>query len=123
MNQVIISGNLVRDIIRRQTNTGKECAVFTVASDTGYGEKKVTDYIQCEAWGPLAAALDGLKKGSSVVLTGRWRTGSYEKNGQKVYTNTLSVSEIGSKLFGQPKGKPDWDSFGTPHREQEEIPF
>ena len=63
-------------------------ARLTLAINSGYGDKKKTDYINCVAFNKTAELLEQYTgKGSKIGVEGRISTGSYEnKEGKKVYT-------------------------------------
>ena len=65
-----------------------------IANDTGYGEHKQTNFLQCIAWGKTAETICSyLRKGSPIIIEdSEIVTGSYEKkDGTKVYTTELKV--------------------------------
>ena len=82
MNSVNIIGNLTKDVELRY-NGDQAIAHFTVAVN-GYKEK--VDFIPVKVFGKSAEACNMyLKKGSKVGISGSISTGSYEKDGQKIY--------------------------------------
>ena len=94
MNQVNLIGNLTKDPdIRYTTSLEPMCiAKFTLAINDGYGENKRTDYIPCTAFGKIGENVERfLHKGSKVAVNGKIQTGSYEKDGRKVYTTDVIV--------------------------------
>lgn len=122
MNKVHLIGNLTRDPEIRYTQSGKAVARFTLAIDDGYGENKRTDYPAVIVWGKTAEAVgNSLHKGSKVGVNGKITTGSYEKNGQKVYTTEVTADMYDGVEFLDKKQ-------GTPQAQEEpaesvEIPF
>lgn len=87
MNKVILSGRLTKDPETRYTQGELAVTSFTVAVDR-FGKDKGADFIRCTAFGKTAESLNKyVKKGTKLIVSGRWQTGSYEKNGAKVYTN------------------------------------
>lgn len=101
MNKCIIMGRLVRDIEIRYTAGENPLAIsrFTIAVNRPKKkgeEKAVADFINCIAFSALAEMLEKyFAKGDPICVTGAWHTGSYEnKEGDTVYTNELSVSEV-----------------------------
>ena len=72
----------------------------------GYGEKQTTSWIPVVCFGKTADNCSKfLKKGSKVGIVGRIQTGSYEKDGKKVYTTDVianSVEFLSSKT--EPQG-------------------
>lgn len=94
MNQVQLIGNLTKDIELRKTAEGKSVVNFTLAVVRTYDREKA-DFIQCQAWEKTADLLSQYcYKGFKIGVTGQIQTGSYEKNGQTVYTTTVRVNNI-----------------------------
>lgn len=102
MNHVAIIGRLTRDV-EVKTNGDKTVAKFTVAVDRKYDREKA-DFIPCTAFGKTAEFVEKyFRKGSKIVVEGRWQTGSYDnKEGQKVYTNDCIVESV---EFGESKSE------------------
>lgn len=95
MNQVQITGRLTSEPTYRDGNTPS--VNFTVAVQRNFKNKNGeydADFIRCSAFGQRAETITQyFHKGNWIGLTGSWRTGSYtDKQGNKVYTNDLSVS-------------------------------
>ena len=95
MNNVTIIGNLTKDPELRYTTDGKPIAKFTVAVNDGYGENQRTSYIPVTVFGKQAENCDRfLSKGRKVGVTGRIQTGSYEKDGRKIYTTDVIANVV-----------------------------
>ncbi|MCQ2547840.1 MAG: single-stranded DNA-binding protein [Clostridia bacterium] len=95
MNQVSLIGRLTRDPDVRYTSGQMAVARFTIAIDTGYGDNKRTDFPNIVVFGAQAENCEKyLGKGRLVGITGRIQTGSYDKNGQKVYTTDVVASRV-----------------------------
>lgn len=99
VNEAHIVGRAGRDAEIKYTSTGKTVAKFSIA--TGGGKKKdgsqyPADFHRCQAWGDnLAQQAMQIKKGAAVEVFGAIRYGSYEKNGQTVYTTDIVCKSIG----------------------------
>lgn len=94
MNKCIIIGRLTKDIDVRSSQSGTSVAKFTVAVDRRTKEKE-TDFINCTAFGKTAEVLQKyVRKGHRIGIVGHIQTGSYEKDGHKVYTTDVIVDEI-----------------------------
>ena len=94
-NHVNLIGRLVRDLELKYLPNGKAVGNFTIAVDRGYGDKKETDFIKCIAWEKTAENMANFtKKGSLVMVDGSIKTGSYDKEGTKVYTTDIQVSRV-----------------------------
>ena len=85
MIKVYAIGNLTKDPEMRWTASGKAVTEFSIASNEGYGEKRTTEYLDCQCWDKLAESVaENLTKGRKVFVEGRWKTDSWEdKTGQK----------------------------------------
>lgn len=98
MNKVILVGRLVRDpnIRYSQGETPICVARYTLAVDRVYKTKDgvTADFISCTAFGRTGEFVEKyLRQGMKIGVIGRITTGSYEKNGQKVYTTEVTVEE------------------------------
>ncbi len=96
INKSILVGRLTRDPEVRKTQTGKSVVNFSIACTEGYGDKKRTDFPNCQAWDGRADFIGNyLKKGSLVGIVGRTQTRSYENSdGRKVHVQEILVDEI-----------------------------
>lgn len=97
MNCVQLIGNLGKDPELKYTTSSdpKAFCRMTLAVEDGYGDNKRTNWIPVVVWGKIAENCEKyLSKGSKVGVVGRIQTGSYEKNGQKVYTTDVVASSV-----------------------------
>jgi single-strand DNA-binding protein len=101
-------GRLTKDVELRHGNNGMAFASFTLAVNRAYkkeGEERQADFISCKAFGKTAEFLNNyFAKGSLVAIEGHIQTGSYEKDGTKVYTTDVIVDKVhftGGKSNGQ----------------------
>ena len=93
------------------------------------------DFINCMAFGKRANMIaQYFHKGSEMIATGEWRTGSYtNQHGQKIYTNELNVNTVdfvGSKKSSNQSGGDHGQNAqnnygGAPEAEvsYDELPF
>lgn len=97
MNQVILTGRLVRDTEIRYTSNKKAVTSFTIAVDDGKdakGEKRA-QFISCVAWEKTAELIDQyFQKGDPIGIIGKLTTRSYEKDGQKRSVTEVRVASI-----------------------------
>lgn len=104
MNTVNLIGRLTQTPDLRYTTSGKAVANARLAVTRKFDREKA-DFINLIAWGKTAEILaNNLQKGTQVGIMGRIETGSYEKDGRKVYTTEVIVEDItfvGSKGDGQ----------------------
>ena len=99
MNKVFLIGRLTDDVqLGYTSNTQKAVGKFRLAVDR-IGEG--TDFIPCVVFGKQAESLEKyVKKGNKLAVSGRLQTGSYEKDGQKVFTTDVIVE---NSEFIEPK--------------------
>jgi single-strand DNA-binding protein len=101
-----VVGNLTAEPELRFTPSGVAVANFTVAStartfDKASGEWKDGEalFLRCSIWREAAEHVsESLSKGTRVLVSGRLRTRSYEKDGQTRYSTELDVDEVGPSL-------------------------
>lgn len=94
MNSVSLMGRLVKDPTVRYTQgaTPKAVANFTLAVQDDYDKEKA-DFISCVAWGKTAELVEKYcHKGDFIGVNGKISTGSYEKDGKKIYTTDVIVN-------------------------------
>lgn len=94
MNQFNGIGRLTKDADVRYSSDGKAVARFTLAINRDYDREK-TDFPSCVAFDKKAELIEKYtRKGSRIRITGRIQTGSYEKDGHKVFTTDIVVNEL-----------------------------
>ena len=107
MNNVVLMGRLTRDPELRYVQAGSNTAVarFSIAVDKGLSREKrqemesknqpTADFINIVAWGRLGETVSKYSgKGLRVLVNGRIQTGSYEKDGQRVYTTEVVATSL-----------------------------
>lgn len=96
MNRFELTGaRLTKDPEVKYTPTQTAICNLVLAIDTGYGEKKRTDFPRVTVFGKDAENLDRLSaKGLRVNVFGRIQTRSYEKDGDTIYTTDLIADRI-----------------------------
>jgi len=103
---VTIVGNLGGDVELRFTPSGAAVANFTVAStprtfnkQTNAWDDGETLWMRCSVWREAAENVaESLTKGARVVVTGRLKSRSYEKDGQNRTSIEMDVDEVGPSL-------------------------
>lgn len=97
MNTVQLIGNLTRDPQGGKTQTGLTWCRFTIAVDrpkSANGEQ-ITDYPTICCLGKVAEnVLAYKKKGDPVGIIGTLQTGSYDKDGQTIYTTEVFANRV-----------------------------
>lgn len=137
MNLSTIIGRLVRDPEMKYLTTGTACTRITVAVDRGLSKDKqeeakskgwpTADFIPVTVWGKSAEnCANYLSKGSQVAVQGRITTGSYEKDGKKVYTTEVTANNVQflDSKNSDPKQDSGVDGFDLADEiDSESIPF
>lgn len=106
MNVFTFSGNAGRDAELRTIPSGTEVLNFAVAVNSGFGNNKRTDWVDCAVWGKRAQSLAPyIKKGSQVVVSGELSTDEYtsKQDGQTKTKLRVNVNEI-TLVGGKPEG-------------------
>ncbi|MGG3823178.1 single-stranded DNA-binding protein [Geobacillus thermodenitrificans] len=95
INRVILTGRLTDDPQFRYTPSGVAVVTFTLAVTRPFANQngvREADFMRCVAWRKQAENIANyLKKGSMVGIDGRLETGSYERNGRRVYYTQVVV--------------------------------
>ena len=99
MNSVALIGRLTRDPeVRYGAASQTAVARFTIAVDRqrgGRDQEQTADFIPIVCFGKTAELVEKyIAKGRLVGVTGRIQTGSYEKDGRKVYTTDVIADRI-----------------------------
>lgn len=93
MNKVILMGRLTKDVEVKYSQSQKAVVRFTLAVDRR--AKGEADFVSCVAFDKTAEFMGKyLAKGRQIALSGRILTGSYDKDGKKVYTTEVIADEI-----------------------------
>jgi len=104
MNSFCFTGRLTRDAEFRSTPSGLSILNFTVANNTGYGDKQKTNYVNCTIFGKRAEGRlkDLLKKGQEVAVSGELNMEQFTKRdgskGASLECNVSSVDLVGSRV-------------------------
>ena len=120
MNLAILTGRLTKIPSITATNE-YTIARFTLAVDRKKKDAGA-DFITCVAFGKTAEFIEKyFTKGSKMNVVGKIQTGSYEKDGKKMYTTDVVVDSV---EFGESKKKEDPDDgFINVIGDEGEIPF
>ena len=95
MNSANIIGRVCNDVELRYTPSQMAVVKLNVAVDDGYGEKKKTYFIPVTVFGKQAENCEKfVSKGKRIAVTGKIVTGSYEKDGRKVYTTDVVADRV-----------------------------
>ncbi len=126
MNAVTLIGRLTRDPETRYTSdTQMAVTRFSLAIDRG--KDKGADYPSIICFGKTAENCEKyLKKGRMVGIHGRIQTGSYEKDGHKVYTTDIVADRVEflEKPETTPTAAPETEYVPDGYEQiSEDIPF
>lgn len=93
MNNVSLVGRITKDLELKETQNAKKYIFFTLAVNRMKADE--ADFIACTAWENTAENMvKYLTKGSQIGITGNITTGSYQKNGETIYTTGISVFRV-----------------------------
>jgi single-strand DNA-binding protein len=103
---ITLIGNLTSDPELRFTPSGAAVANFTVASTPRHFDKASdawkdgeTLFMRCSVWRDAAENVaESLARGARVIVSGRLKSRSYEKDDQKRTVIELDVEEVGPSL-------------------------
>ena len=98
MNKVILVGRLTKDAEIRNASSDKKVARCTLAVNRTYrreDEEQSADCINLVSFKNQADFLEKYgKKGIKFIVTGRIQTGSYEKDGTRIFTTDVIVEQL-----------------------------
>ena len=129
MNQVLLIGRLTKDP-EMYKNGETMVAKFSLAIDRGKksnGESAGTDYPSITCFGKTAELVEKyLSKGRQIAVQGRLQTGSYEKDGHRVYTTDVIAERV--EFLGSAQAKEEKEGqiempSGFAKLTDDEIPF
>ncbi|MBQ4505824.1 MAG: single-stranded DNA-binding protein [Firmicutes bacterium] len=122
MNSVQLIGRLTRDpSVSYGAASQTAVARFTIAIDRGKdrnGEDRGADFPSIVCFGKTAELVEKyVGKGRLVGITGRIQTGSYERNGEKVYTTDVIADRVEFLDRGDRSGS---SSYSNPEPDMED---
>lgn len=133
MNKVTLTGRWTKDFECKALDSGKFLAKSSIAVDDGYGDKKQTFFFDVEMWGKTAeAAANYSGKGKRVLIDGRLKVETWEKDGQKrsavkVVAEQVEFLELKEKQGEQRQEQPNRDPFADEGRpidiSDSDLPF
>lgn len=132
LNSVTIVGRMTRDPEARALPSGSQVANFSVATSRTWkqeGEKKEeTEFHNVVAFGKLAEIINQyLKKGQLVMIQGRLKTSSWEKDGAKKYKTEIIAEQMqmGPKAAGSSRTPSQGEEDQTPPEDinPDDVPF
>lgn len=113
MNNVQLIGNLTRSPEVRFTPAGKAVCELGLAVTTKFKDTEDTCFVSVTVWDKQAETCgEFLDKGSPVLVEGRLKLDTWEKDGQK--RSKISVVARRVQFLGKPRGEQDRDAQGGP---------
>lgn len=96
INTITIQGRLTNDPELRYVGSGKAVVKFSIANETGYGDKKKTSYPTFVAWEKKAEYIANYaKKGTMVVIQGTYGENAYtDKEGKSRRITEININEV-----------------------------
>lgn len=132
MNSVVLIGRLTRDPEVRYTESQLAVARFSIAINRvpgRDGQDRGADFPNIVVFGKQAENCERfLTKGRQVAIQGHIQTGSYEKDGRKVYTTDVVADRVEFLEWGdRSQSSAQGSSAGIPEGFQaiddDDIPF
>jgi len=123
MNTTVIDGLLGKDAEAHTFDNGTKLASFNIAHSDNYKKDnewiKQTSWVKCKKFSPTDFQLQNLKKGTSVILSGKLKEEKWGKDNKKYSQIVLMVDKIS---FGRKFEKVD--TTGTKEEtEGDDLPF
>lgn len=141
INKVILIGRVGAKPTLKEGKSGKKYCSFSMVTDSGFGDKKVSDWHSVTCFDRLAeTSAKYLDKGSTVYVCGRLSYETYEKDGRKQKSVKIIADEvhfIGGKSSAQneseqqqqeapevfPEFPEDSNQFAGPIDDIGDVPF
>ena len=127
MNSVVLIGRLTRDPEVRYTESQLAVARFSIAINRVPGRDSLdrsVDFPNIVVFGKQAENCERfLTKGRQVAIQGHIQTGSYEKDGRKVYTTDVVADRVKFLEWGDREQRSDGTLSGFTEINEEDIPF
>lgn len=125
MNISIILGRLTKTPEIKSSASGTKVINFTLAINKKYKDQDQTSYINCVAFNKTAEIIAAYtEKGSRLLVQGELQSRSYDnKEGQKVYTTEIIVSQITLLDSKKDSKEPEVDLPPSPRTEKLNDPY
>jgi single-strand DNA-binding protein len=131
LNILTATGNLGKDATQRYTPNGDSIVAFSIPLEAGYGQNKVTTWINCSVFGKSGeGVLPYLKKGQQVGVVGEILLRPWtDKDGNERQSLELRVDKV--RLLGSRPSEtsasavPQTETYGQDQSfsESDDIPF
>lgn len=95
INKVILIGRTANKPSIKEGKSGTKYCHFSLATNTGYGEKKQTDWHDITSFGKTAElCAQYVDKGSLIMVEGRITYDKYEKDGKTTKTTKIIADNV-----------------------------
>jgi len=128
MNTANFSGNLTKDVRVTQSQSGMAMAFFTIAVNSGFGDRKHVDFVDCSLFGKRAEGglIQYLVKGQQVLASGTITLEAREYEGKTYHSMKLNVNDVdlvGNKPESQAPAVSNQPTKQADSFDEEEPPF
>lgn len=95
INKVILIGRTANKPSIKEGKSGTKYCHFSLVTNTGYGEKKQTDWHDITSFGKTAElCAQYIDKGSLIMIEGRITYDKYEKDGKTTKTTKIIADNV-----------------------------
>lgn len=95
INKVILIGRTANKPSLKEGKSGNKYCHFSLATNTGYGDKKQTDWHDITSFGKTAElCAQYIDKGSLIMIEGRITYDKYEKDGKTTKTTKIIADNV-----------------------------
>lgn len=125
MATMILTGRLGKDAELKSLQSGTDVLAWSMAYETGYGDKKKSHWVKCALFGKRASALEQhMTKGSLVECVGEPIASAWiDKTSKEPRAQIeLAVSEVKLHGGGKDRAAPDHTEPQAPQRRREAAP-
>lgn len=130
MNVINFTGNTGREAATKFLPDGTAVTTFSVALASGYGEKKITTWLNCSIFGKRGEAVCSyIKKGTLIGVSGEFTARPYQKDGVDKLSLEVRVNDV-TLLGGKGESKPapanidaEFEAANPANDFEPEIPF
>jgi len=128
LNSWSFIGRIGKEAEEKFTPGGDAIVSFSVAVDSGFGDKKVTTWVRATMWGKRGSAVkDCLLKGTQVGIVGEVTLREFtNKDGNKQSSLEVRVNDLtllGGKKEGESQSRPAPQQSGSEDSLDQDIPF
>src|SRR3990167_7477694 len=127
LNKIMVIGNCGKEPEMRFTPSGKPVTSFSVACNSGFGEKETTEWFNVVCWDKLAEQCNQyLNKGSQVYVEGRLQTRKWEDDSGTTHYKTEVIANrvlFLGKRKAEPKADETEDNFVPGEINPGDLPF